>query len=43
MQLGKPQLGDPVAFTGNGYMLLGLEVDASRIGIGTTPLPAAVP
>lgn len=28
MQLGKPQLGDPVAFTGNGYMLLGLEVDA---------------
>ncbi|CKM80181.1 hypothetical protein [Mycobacterium tuberculosis] len=27
-QLGKPQLGDPVAFTGNGYMLLGLEVDA---------------
>lgn len=27
-QLTKTQLSDPTAFTGNGYMLLGLEVDA---------------
>jgi hypothetical protein len=34
----KAQLGDPAAFAGNGYMLLGLEADAiAARGTATTP------
>ena len=35
------QLGDPAAFNGNGYMLLGLEIDGSRRDTATTPPAAA--